>query len=223
MKIVKDRKYKLYERLFILGEFINTVEDKINEDYKNVLNFIKDYEYENILDQYEENNMRFIIQIDFFKKMLKILNVPKEALSEQLKVYTKELELVLNLNSEDSLRENFNKYISIFEQCNESIMNKYNYIFENYLVNFIYNNLFPFNGQRTLFDGYIMLLMRYSFIRFYLIGIYTDTESLSEENIIKVIQAFSKTVEHHTSFLIDSLAYIKRQEFDNMEFAKILL
>ena len=68
-----------------------------------------------------------------------------------------------------------------------------------------------------------MLLMRYSFIRFYLVGMYLNEGALSKENIIEVIQAFSKTIEHHRSFLIDALAYIKRQEFDNMEFAKLLL
>ena len=41
--------------------------------------------------------------------------------------------------------------------------------------------------------------------------------------IIQFIQVFSKTIEHHKSYLIDSLHYIKRKEFDNMEFAKTIL
>ena len=41
--------------------------------------------------------------------------------------------------------------------------------------------------------------------------------------IIQFIQVFSKTIEHHKSYLIDSLHYIKRKEFDNMEFAKNIL
>ena len=68
-----------------------------------------------------------------------------------------------------------------------------------------------------------MLLKRYSFIRFYLVGMYLKDKCNSKEDIVELIQAFSKTVEHHKSYLVDSLAYIKRQEFDNMEFAKLLL
>lgn len=223
IKIIQNRKYKLTERLFVLGEFINKVEDEINDNYDNVLNFIKEYNFDDYIEDDNLNTMNFIIQIDFFKKMLKILNVQKEALSEQLKDYTKDIEGAFNLNNEESLRENFGKYIKVFDEYKEEYEDKYSYIFENYLVNFIYNNLFPFNGHKTLFDGYIMLLMRYSFIRFYLVGMYLNEGALSKENIIEVIQAFSKTIEHHRSFLIDALAYIKRQEFDNMEFAKLLL
>ena len=91
--------------------------------------------------------MNFIIQIDFFKKMLKILNVQKEALSEQLKDYTKDIEGAFNLNNEESLRENFGKYIKVFDEFKEEYEDKYSYFFENFLVNFIYNNLFPFNGH----------------------------------------------------------------------------
>mgnify|MGYP001659317271 CR=1 FL=1 len=68
-----------------------------------------------------------------------------------------------------------------------------------------------------------MLLTRYSFIRFYLIGKYLHNKEESKESIVEFIQVFSKTIEHHKSFLIDSLEYIKKNEFDNMEFAKTLL
>ena len=36
----------------------------------------------------------------------------------------------------------------------------------------MYNNLFPFSETESIFDGYIMLLTRYSFIKFYLVGKY---------------------------------------------------
>ena len=46
IKIIQNRKYKLTERLFVLGEFINKVEDEINDNYDNVLNFIKEYNFD---------------------------------------------------------------------------------------------------------------------------------------------------------------------------------
>lgn len=68
-----------------------------------------------------------------------------------------------------------------------------------------------------------MLLIRFSFIRFYLVGLYLNDSNESPEKLAEFIQVFSKTIEHHRSYLIDSLAYIKRNEFDNMEFVKTLL
>ena len=63
-------------------------------------------------------------------------------------------------------------YIKAFEDYTENFINNNSYIFENYLVNFMYNYMFPFSETESIFDGYIMLLVRYSFIRFYLVGKY---------------------------------------------------
>ena len=83
--------------------------------------------------------------------------------------------------------------------------------------------MFPFNERESIFDGYIMLLMRYSFIRFYLVGKYIKERNDSKEEIVRFIQVFSKTIEHHRSYLTKSIRYIKEKEFDNIEFAKTLL
>ena len=87
----------------------------------------------------------------------------------------------------------------------------------------MYNNLFPFSETESIFDGYIMLLIRYSFIRFYLVGKHLYNKYDSKEDIVKFVQVFSKTIEHHKTYLVDTLDYIKENEFDNMEFAKTLL
>ena len=41
--------------------------------------------------------------------------------------------------------------------------------------------------------------------------------------MVEFIQSFSKTIEHHRTYLDDSLNYIKENKLDNMEFAKKLL
>ena len=102
-------------------------------------------------------------------------------------------------------------------------MEEYSYIFENYLVNFIYNNIFPFSESQSVFDGYILLLIRYAYIKFYLVGLYLNNEKESEENIINFIQIFSKSIEHHKTLLFDLLNYIKRNDYNNIEFAKMFL
>lgn len=74
-----------------------------------------------------------------------------------------------------------------------------------------------------MFDAYIMLLIRYSLMRFYLIGMHLDNQIDSRENIIKFIQVFAKAIEHDKNYLEEILEYIKENEFDNMEFASMIL
>ena len=167
--------------------------------------------------------MNYIIQIDLFRKMLKILRVDKDVESIRFKERTSKMLNGYSFDEEENLQGKSEFYIKAFEEYNEKYFNKYSYILENYLVNFIYNNMFPFNEVLSFFDSYMMLIIRFSFIRFYLVGLYLNNREENDENIVEFIQVFSKTIEHHKSYLIDSLHYIKRKEFDNMEFAKTIL
>lgn len=223
IKIVQNRKFNLSERLYILGDFIDKLEDEINDNLSNVPKFIKSYDINLINDSYEKNQINYLIQINFFKKMLELLNVSKKVDSHTFKEYTKQIIAGFNFDENVEISEESGLYIKVFEDYNEDFITNNSYIFENYLVNFIYNNIFPFTESESIFDGYIMLLTRYSFIRFYLVGKYLYNKEESKESIVEFIQVFSKTIEHHRSYLIDSLQYIKENEFDNMEFAKTLL
>ncbi|WP_300386790.1 flagellin lysine-N-methylase [Clostridium sp.] len=223
IKIIQNRKFNLSQRLYMLGDFINKLEDEIKENYSNVPKFIKKYNINSINDHYEKNQLNYLIQIDFFKKMLGFLNVSKNVDSSSFKKYTKEIIAGFKFDENDKKGKYSELYIKTFEDYNENFINNNSYIFENYLVNFMYNNMFPFSETDSVFDGYIMLLTRYSFIRFYLVGKYLYNEQDSKESIVEFIQSFSKTIEHHKSYLVDSLNYIKEKEFDNIEFAKILL
>ncbi|HAT4328133.1 TPA: FliB family protein, partial [Clostridium perfringens] len=48
-------------------------------------------------------------------------------------------------------------------------------------------------------------------------------KALSKEEVVRFIQCFSKVVEHHKTYLIDLLNYIKEHDFNNLEFVKTLL
>lgn len=209
INILQNRKLSLQNRMYALGDFLYNIDEDIN--------YLKDFNIEkcNILN--ENNKSRYIIQKDFYKKMLEFLDVSNEVDSKSFKNYTEKLINGLNLEKDSK------EFIEKFIEYEENYFNKYSYIFENYLVNYIYNYCFPFSETELIFDGYIMLLARYSFIRFYLVGNFITNKVEDENNIVEFIQSFSKTVEHHKTYLMDSLHYIKENEFDNMEFVKILL
>lgn len=223
IKIIKDRNFNLSQRLYILGDFIEKLEEKLEYNFKNVAKFIKEYDINLASDSYERNEVGYVLQMDFFKKMVNFLNVFEQVDSLLFKKYTKQIISGFKFDEGEDIYIHSELYIKSFQDYTENFINNNSYIFENYLVNFIYNNLFPFSETESIFDGYIMLLMRYSFIRFYLVGKYICNKNDLEEEVVKFIQVFSKTIEHHKTYLVDALNYIKENEFDNMEFAKTLL
>lgn len=230
IKIIQDRRFTISERLYSFGCFIEQLEEEIENN--NIIKFIENYDFALFAKAYSDDdlnlllsnsNMNYIIQIDLFRKMLKILRVDKDVESIRFKERTSKMLNGYSFDEEENLQGKSEFYIKAFEEYNEKYFNKYSYILENYLVNFIYNNMFPFNEVLSFFDSYMMLIIRFSFIRFYLVGLYLNNREENDENIVEFIQVFSKTIEHHKSYLIDSLHYIKRKEFDNMEFAKTIL
>lgn len=222
LRIMLERKYTLSQRLFVLGYFLERAEEEFAEK-GNLDKYLRDLDVFQVLEDYEDNKFNYILQAAFFKAVLKDLDVFKEIDSESFKKYTRELYDGFDLENMEDVTEKSEMFMDAYEEYEDKYLEKYSYIFENYLVNFMFNNLFPFSESESSFDGYIMLLMRFSLIRFYLVGRYLNNESESAENIINMIQSFSKAVEHHKTFLSDVLQDIKEKEFDNMEFAKTLL
>lgn len=222
LNIIQDRNYDLSKRLFALGYFLERAEEEF-EEKGSLDKYLKDLDVYEILEDYEKNKFNYILQVSFFKAVLTDLNVFKEIDSESFKKYTRELYDGFDLEKIKDVTEKSEMFIEAYEKYEKEYLDKYSYIFENYLANFMYNNLFPFSESDSAFDGYMMLLIRFSIIRFYLVGRFLKNKGESSENIIKMIQSFSKAVEHHKTFLSDLLQDIKDKEFDNMEFAKTLI
>ena len=221
--IMQNRKFSLSDRLYILGEFTNALEDEIEYNFNNVVNFIKNYDINVINDPYEKNNIRYILQVDFFEKIIEFLDVFNEVDADIFKQNTTEIIDAFKLKEDDKLRKYSELYINSFDEFNNKFMEPLSFIFENYLVNLMFKNMFPFSETDSVFDGYMMLLTKFSFIRFYLVGLYINNKISSKEDIIDLIQVFTKTIEHHRSYLADSLGYIKENDFDNLEFVKTLI
>ena len=220
IKIMQNRNLNISSRLYVLGDFLNELEDI--ESYE-IKEFISKYDIETESKSYKRERMNYALQVSFLKNVIDSLDILNENDSHKFKKYTKELLQGYNIKDNEDVIENKEKYINAFEKYTENYIESNSHIFENYMVNFIYNNLFPFSESDFMFDGYILILFRYSLMRFYLVGKYIYNEKDSVEDMVEFIQVFAKAVEHDKNYRSDILEYIKENSYDNMEFAKMLL
>jgi len=221
IKIMQNRKYNISTRLYILGQFICRLEETKYEDYYSIPEVISQFSMKNVVKFYKKDKENYIFQIIFFKNIIDSLQIGEDQISKVFTLYTEKLLNKFQIN--DDLYRNGQEYINVFDNYEKEIVENYSYIFENYIVNFMCNTLFPFSENDFMFDGYIMLLVRYAFIRFYLVGIYTEDENDISCKIIKFITAFTRTVEHNKNYLPDILKYINSNCFNNFNFARRLL
>lgn len=192
INIMQNRNFSIEERLGILKSFYNKIEEYNNE---------KDFEgIEDILEEYSEGNIDFdsLKTLDlnesneFYLSLLDeelIKNIRSVRLKECVKEYKKEIlkvnDVVKQINDEKSLL---------------SLIEKYSYILENYLVNQIFKDLIPFNRVESLNLSINILINSYKIIKAYIIGIALSNKKINEDLIIRVIQSLSKDIEHNKVF-----------------------
>lgn len=222
IEIIKNKDIDLNIKLFILGDFLEKLEDELKYNFKGCKVFIQNYNIDKAKEQFEEDENNCIIQVCFLKEVLDSLNVFEEVDSINFKDYTKDLINIFKLDNLEDINNQSIPYIKAYKEHN-NIFKKYSYILENYLVNFMFNNLFPFSETDSVFDGYVMLIIRYSLIKLYLVSMYLKNREESKEQIINFIQVFSKIIEHHKTFLVDTLREVKGKELNNIEFMKTLI
>ncbi len=220
LKIIQNRNYDISTRLYVLGRFLDELQEVKVDD---ILKLIKTFNVDKIVEEYEIDYMNYALQVSFLKKIIDELDIINETDSDRFRKLTIKALKGFNISSNEDIVNNSSQIISMYKRYNEECMKEYDYIIENYLVNFILNNLFPFSESDYEFDGYILLVVRYSLIKFYLVGKYIGSGQESEAAIIELLQVFVKAVEHDRNYRSEILDYLKENDFDNIMFAKMLL
>ena len=97
------------------------------------------------------------------------------------------------------------------------------HILENYLVNYVFKNLFPFSGEKNLFENYIMMVVHYALIKMHLIGMAAFHQDLTDEVVIKLIYSFARVVEHSPQYLQHVLRLLKDNGYSTLAYMAILI
>ncbi len=115
------------------------------------------------------------------------------------------------------------KYTELSEQYYRPFMEKREYIMENYLVNYVFMNLFPLGRGKTVFDAYTMLAVQYGLLKMLLVGVAGFQKSLDEQTVVSVVQSFITTTENNLFFINDVFKKIKEKGFDTLALMAILV
>ena len=104
-------------------------------------------------------------------------------------------------------------------------------IAENYLLNYVYQHLFPFGRagsdrfiNRSMFEECVLLVTQFSWLTTLLIGVAGRYgPEFSQAHVVATVQSFTRAVEHIPQALEDIIGSAKRRNLDNLEgFAHLL-
>lgn len=208
--IIQNRDLSITERLLKLGFEL----DKISRSEKSGPK--KSHDPLKVSDNH-------IFQLGFFRSAIESLQVFTEIDSQEFIDLTKKVLAGFKILEDKPLKDKAQPYKEALSTVIDPYLDENRTFFEHYLVNSMYQGNFPFTVNENIFDGYLMLTVRYAFIRFYLAGIAAVDGKVKKEDIVQMIQVHTKTIEHHDSFIQDQLEELKQREFDNMDFVRSLL
>ena len=105
------------------------------------------------------------------------------------------------------------------------------HILENYLINYMYQTLFPFSlegsehfRQQGIFDDYILMTTQFAWVNGLLVGIAAHyKENFAEEHVVRVVQAFTRATSHYPHVLAWINEQMKKIKFDSLAGMAILL
>ena len=214
LALIRDRSYPLWQRIFVLGLFCKRLDELVSARMQTHV--------PRLLREYAEALLE--------GKLRPLLNGIPEQTPLQLKLVSEVIErhLALQINDRGHLRfrecvQDFLKgigwdeaapvercisaFVEARERYHEPFMQAHPFILENYLVNHIFKTRFPFGVNHkgepnTPLNEFLVMGVLYAAINGLLIGIAGhNREHFAMAHVVKLVQSFSKAVEHCPEFL----------------------
>lgn len=206
ISLIQNRTISIENRLIILGLFYQKISKITPGDLKIQLPTIMDEYISSISDE------AFLASIENIPNNISFqLNVCKSLINYRYssginnKRYIECLEEMLwglAFDDEENIENVISNYLDSYQNYYKPFAEQHSYILENFMVNYIFKNLFPYD-QKNFFESYVMLIVNFSLIKLHLIGMAKYNEGLSIQSVIKLIQSFSKIVDHDLKYLND--------------------
>lgn len=225
IELLQNRLYAVWERLVLLGLFMQKLEQLKGEGFQSTKELIRRY-HTAIDDGTLRESLASVpaqttMQIKFTKELI------DERFRQPIghKVYLECLAQVaagLEITRDATDEAIGRRYQTAYTEYYAPFMSEREYIFENYLVNYVFKNAFPL-GPRGPFGEYVMLVVHYALVKMLLIGMAAFHKGLNEELVIKLVYSFSRVIEHSPAYLARTYKMIEESGLATMPYMAILI
>jgi lysine-N-methylase len=212
--LLQDRAYPLWQRLFILGMFCKRLKKIISQRQIGLVpGLLKDYaeiitqgQLRSAMDGISaqtEPQLRAVLEI------IQRYNDPKFRNTGQIRLWECVQDFLRGIRYDPSSPiESYTQfYAEAHSRYYRPFMLEHPYIMENYLINYVFRTDFPFLASRQgeghdVQREYLNMCIQYAAIRGLLIGMAGHYRAaFGAGHVVKLVQSFSKAVEHCPAFL----------------------
>lgn len=228
VEILRDRKYQIWERLHHLGQLFEALDEvsrqKQTQKIPAVLSTYEKIHSEALwkIQVFATSDEAAAAQLHRVEEIILRMNILTDIDSKGYKAHTRVFQKAFSPDSKIK-KSKSEDYLSLLRHYQSAFLEPYAYILENYLVNFVYKNLFPFTESEVLFEAYTMLALRFVMIRAYLLPLVAQNSAPDPMIAVNHIQLFAKAIEHHKHFSEETLKRLKSDQLIHMSYMEMLL
>lgn len=218
--LLQNRNHPLGERILLLGQFYQELQRSFQGRKEvGVSHLIHNFQQNMNPLPKEDFQGQFRIVNDFLEQMTQVTQIDSTSYLSFSEEFQKGLGIVKKSTQEAVCKA----YQIAYQQYYEPFMKEHDYLLENYLVNYVFSELFPAAESTKPFEAYLMLVLRYTLIKCNLIGISSFRKGLTVDLCVELIQSFSKAIEHHHTYLEGMAGWMKKKQNMTLQLAELLV
>lgn len=228
IEVLQNRDYSISDRLILLGLAMRKVQECVNSarlsDIPTALNSYAETVKSGVLKESLNgiSNNR-ALQIKLMKAVIdktSELNISNRRYNECYEEFLSGLGVQPGVTDEEIIR-NYNLANGDYFQ---PFMKNHEYIFEHYLISSALQNTFPLTGGLSVFESYVSLMLPFAWIKLMSVGMAGhEKKEFNQDSVLKLIQSYSKLVEHSPVFKNGLISFLKQDGHDSMPYLSILL
>ncbi|HEC58048.1 hypothetical protein LCGC14_0867410 [marine sediment metagenome] len=226
--IIQMRQISLDERLFLLGLFLDKLNDGFQENNHILMNqliveFIDNLEGpDEILTQYRQFKSIPHLKLEYSLTML-VTDYPASRnprLAECLNWLNQGLGINYHEFEIDKILE---KYQHADEKYYQPFLQERGYFLENYLISHLFYSGFLFSSQQSLFESYLRLITCFTNIQTTIIGMASFHQNIDTAHVLQLIQSYERFISHNANYLPSLLKKLEDLNFNSLAAMMLLL
>ena len=228
MGMVLDRSRPLWQRLLVVGRLCERL-GEAQDDTAQMLNVIEEYRRgaADSLSEVYPSDPKTRLEVVFGLSDLRIRDGCGSRFQDVFWTFVEGIGSPIDGVAGDDLA----RFLHAEEEYHRPYFEASPFILENYVINYMFFNLFPFGHRggntdipRTIFQEYVLMTTQFAWVNALLIGISARyRESFAAEHVVKTVQSLTREVGHYPHALRFIIEYVQARDLHSVRGMAILL
>jgi lysine-N-methylase len=227
LNLIQNRKYALWQRLFLLGTFSRRLEALVRGELKrSVPDLLSDFvcavSTQGLCAAMEKTPANLSMQLEIVFRLI-AQRVSDTRISPRMHQVLSSFCEGVGHSRTASIESQVARYADAYEQSFSPFFSRHPHILENYLINAVLRERFPF-GTRLFSPEdelepareFAKIALPFALIKGLLIGVAgARGRKFCSADVVKTVQTVSKHFEHNRQFLSEAHAMLTERDLDN--------